>query len=67
LKWLPLVDEFTKENLALEVDHRLRSGDVINVLDKAVEQYGAPEFIRSDNATICSASRRLAPWPKPNG
>lgn len=29
LKWLPLVDEFTKENLALEVDRRLESDDVI--------------------------------------
>jgi transposase InsO family protein len=44
-----LVDEFTKENLALEVDRRLESGDVNAVLDKAVAQYGAPEFIRSDN------------------
>lgn len=49
LKWLPLVDEFTKENLALEVDRRLESGDVIAVLDQAVEEYGVPEFIRSDN------------------
>ncbi len=38
LKWLPLVDEFSKENLALEVDRRLESGDVIAVLDKAVAQ-----------------------------
>ena len=49
LKWLPLVDEFTKENLALEVDRRLESSHVIAVLDKAVEQYGVPEFTRSDN------------------
>ena len=27
----------------------MESGDVIAVLDKAVEQYGVPEFIRSDN------------------
>jgi hypothetical protein len=60
LKWLPLVDEFTKENLALEVDRRLESGDVIAVLDKAVEQYGAPEFIRSDNGPEFIAKRSAA-------
>ncbi len=49
LKWLPLIDEFTKENLALEVDRRLESGDVIAVFDKAVAQYGAREFTRSNN------------------
>jgi lipocalin len=44
-----LVDEFAKENLALEAHYRLRSGDIIAVLDKTVEQYGAPEFTRSNN------------------
>jgi hypothetical protein len=39
---------FTKDSLVLHVDRRLESGDVIAVLDKTVEEYGVPEFIRSD-------------------
>jgi transposase InsO family protein len=66
LKWLPLVDEFTKENLTLEVDRRLESGDVIAVLDKAVEQYGAPEFIRSDNGPEFIA-KKVCRWIQERG
>ena len=32
LMWLTLVDEFTREDLALEVGHRMRAEDVIDVL-----------------------------------
>lgn len=49
LKWLAIVDEFTKECLALEVARRMESGDVVAALSKAVAGRGAPEFIRSDN------------------
>jgi putative transposase len=66
LKWLPLVDEFTKENLALEVDRRLESGDVIAVLDQAVEEYGAPEFIRSDNGPEFIA-KKVCRWIQERG
>lgn len=60
LKWLALIDKFTMESLALEVDLRLESSDVIAVLDQAVEEHGAPEFIRSDNAARSSSPRRSA-------
>lgn len=66
LKWLPLVDEFTKENLALEVDRRLGSDDIVTVLDKAVEQYGVPELIRSDNGPEFAAKRGCY-WTKQRG
>lgn len=50
LKWLPICDEFSRENVALEVERRMESGDVIRILDAAVSERGAaPEFIRSDN------------------
>jgi transposase InsO family protein len=50
LKWLPICDEFTRESVALEVERRLDSSEVIRILDAAVAERGtAPDFIRSDN------------------
>jgi transposase InsO family protein len=50
LKWLPICDEFSRENLALEVERRMTARDVIRVLDAAAEQRGCvPDYIRSDN------------------
>jgi transposase InsO family protein len=50
LKWLPICDEFSRELVALEVERRMESRDVIRILDAAVaERGGAPEYIRSDN------------------
>jgi transposase InsO family protein len=49
LKWLPVTDEFSRQNLALEVARRMTSSDVIKVLERLVEERGAPAFIRSDN------------------
>ncbi len=49
LKWLPVLDEFTRECLSLEVERSMTSGDVIDTLELLVAQRGAPEFIRSDN------------------
>jgi transposase InsO family protein len=50
LKWLPVCDEFTRENVALEVERTMAAGDVVRILDQAVRERGvAPEFIRSDN------------------
>jgi putative transposase len=50
LKWLPICDEFSRELVALEVERRMESKDVIRILDTAVsERGGPPEFIRSDN------------------
>lgn len=49
LKWLPVLDEFTRECLSLEVERSMTSSDVIETLERLVGQRGAPEFIRSDN------------------
>lgn len=50
LKWLPICDEFSRESVALEVERRMESADVIRILDAAVAERGtAPDFIRSDN------------------
>lgn len=49
LKWLTLVDEFTRECLALEVDRHMTASDVIDVLAQVILIRGAPTSIRSDN------------------
>jgi putative transposase len=49
LKFLSIVDEFTRECLALEVRRSFKSGDVIDVLKELFLIRGVPEHIRSDN------------------
>jgi putative transposase len=46
---LNIVDDYTRECLAIEVDTSLPSARVIRVLDKLVWQYGLPESLRVDN------------------
>lgn len=49
LRCLTVIDEFTREGLAIEVARSLTSGDAKRVLDRLFEIYGRPEYIRSDN------------------
>lgn len=49
LRFLTVVDEFTREGLSLECGRSLTSTDVIRVLKQLVQSHGAPECIRSDN------------------
>jgi putative transposase len=49
LKILVVVDEYTRECLALEVGRKLTAGDVIKVLARLIGERGAPVHLRSDN------------------
>jgi putative transposase len=49
LKILSVVDEVTRECLALEVDTRLNARRVRGVLGPIMEERGSPKFVRSDN------------------
>jgi transposase InsO family protein len=49
LKWLSVVDEYTRECLVLEVRRSFTSGDVIDVLKELLLIRGTPMHIRSDN------------------
>lgn len=49
LKMLPVVDEFTRECLTIEVERHLTAKDVVSTLEYLFEVRGEPEFIRSDN------------------
>lgn len=57
LRWLTLVDEYTKECLALHVAGSLTGRDVRVVLAGVIGRRGAPVSIRSDNGSefICEA------------
>jgi transposase InsO family protein len=63
LKWLTLVDEYTRENLALEVGASLTGADVRRVLARVIGRRGAPRRIRSDNGSefICASLRGWLP------
>ena len=48
-RMLNVIDEFTHECLAIRIDRRLKSIDVIDVLSDLFILRGVPEHIRSDN------------------
>lgn len=49
LKWLSVVDEFTRECLTLKVARNVTSEDVIDALAELFAMRGVPRHIRSDN------------------
>jgi transposase InsO family protein len=61
LKWLSVIDEYTRECLALEVNRRMTSDDVLDVLRDLFVARGVPQHIRSDNGPefIALAIRRF--------
>ncbi len=61
LKCLTVVDEFTRECLAIDVAGSIRSGRVIEVLSKLVSVHGSPQHLRSDNGPEF-VSRAVLKW-----
>jgi transposase InsO family protein len=53
---LNIVDQFTRECLAIRVNRRLNSTDVIDVLADLFTLRGVPEYIRSDNGAEFTAA-----------
>ena len=49
IRMLNVIDEFTRECLAIRVDRKLKSLDVIDVLSDLFILRGIPEHVRSDN------------------
>jgi len=49
IKILTVIDEYTRQCLAIVVDRRLRADDVLFCLTDLFVKYGTPEYIRSDN------------------
>jgi len=61
LKCLTVVDEYTRECLAIDVAGSIRSHRVIEVLAQLISVRGAPQILRSDNGPEF-VSRRLLQW-----
>ncbi len=61
LKCLTVTDEWAREGLAIEVDGRIRSGRVIEVLSRLISERGTPLYLRSDNGPEF-VSRALLKW-----
>jgi putative transposase len=61
LKWLPIVDQYSRELLSIEVARSITAEDVVRDLERLVRELGAPEFIRSDNGpqVLCACGEGL--------
>lgn len=61
LKCLTVIDEHTREALAIDVAGSIRSERVIEVLSRLISEHGAPKALRSDNGPEF-VSTRLLQW-----
>lgn len=62
VKLLYVVDEFTREALAMEAERRIDGDRVVDVLDRIVRERGThPEFVRCDNGPEMT-SNALRDW-----
>ena len=66
IRMLNIIDEFTRECLAIEVDRKLNSANVIEVLSRLFVERGTPQYLRSDNGPEFIA-RRVRLWLKRQG
>lgn len=56
LKMLTIIDEHTRECLAINVSRRLNSEDVLERLSDLFVRHGTPDYIRSDNGSEFTAN-----------
>lgn len=49
LKLCNIVDEYTREALAIRVDRTCTAEDIVAVIEDLILTHGAPEYLRSDN------------------
>lgn len=61
LKCLTVIDEYTRECLAIDVAGSIRSARVIEMLSRLVSVHGAPRYLRSDNGPEF-VSRAILRW-----
>ena len=55
VRMLTVLDEYTRECLAIRVERRLNASDVLEMLDDLFIRRGLPEHIRSDNGSEFTA------------
>lgn len=61
IKCLTVIDEWTRECLAIDVAGSIRAGRVVEVLSKLVSARGEPRYLRCDNGPEFT-SRALLTW-----
>lgn len=61
IKCLTIVDEFTRECLAIDVAGSIRSRRVIELLTQLISTHGPPRYLRSDNGPEF-VSRAILEW-----
>ncbi|MFX5393277.1 DDE-type integrase/transposase/recombinase, partial [Acinetobacter baumannii] len=66
LKCLTVIDEHTREALAIDVAGSIRSERVVEILSRLISERGAPKFLRSDNGPEF-VSTRLLQWAADKG
>ena len=66
IKMLNIIDEFTRECLAIDVGRSLTADDVVNRLEELSKQRGAPRYLRMDNGPEFVA-HALNDWCRFNG
>jgi putative transposase len=49
LRMLTILDEYTRECHVLRADRALKSADVLEWMERAIAEHGAPAYLRSDN------------------
>ena len=62
LKCLTIIDEYTRECLAIDVAGSIRSGRVIEVLGRLISLHGVPRYLRSDNVLPAESNQ----YPDPS-
>ncbi len=66
LKLLNVIDEFTRECLAIVADYSITADKVVATLDELAAKRGAPKYIRTDNGPELVAYA-LSDWCRFNG
>ena len=66
LRFLTVIDEYTRESLRIECARFLNSHAVIRVLEELVESWGAPAILKSDNGPELVA-QRVQDWLSDRG
>jgi transposase InsO family protein len=61
VRLLAIIDEYTRESLAIDMGRRLRSEDMLDRLTDLFIRRGVPDYIRSDNGSELTA-RIVCNW-----
>jgi putative transposase len=67
VKVMPIVDEYSRECLTLEMERSITSEGVVDTLRRLFIERGAPDYIRSDNGPPEFIAKALKRWLAASG